>query len=154
MSKMNQEQRIAYLQKNDWSTAPVPKEYRRSDYGVVVTLVGQIIALSGIYIGAGMVGGLTLTQAFIATLLGSCILAVLGGFLSWIGTKTGVGLSMLLRESFGTIGSYIVSVMLLLVAVGFFGYQATFFGATIHAMFPGGGWFTSQTAAGVWGGLL
>ena len=46
MSKMDQEQRIAYLQKNDWSTAPVPKEYRRSDYGVVVTLVGQIIALS------------------------------------------------------------------------------------------------------------
>ena len=90
MSKMDQEQRIAYLQKNDWSTAPVPKEYRRSDYGVVVTLVGQIIALSGIYIGAGMVGGLTLTQAFIATLLGSCILAVLGGFLSWVGTKTGL----------------------------------------------------------------
>lgn len=138
MSKMDQEQRIAYLQKNDWSTAPVPKEYRRSDYGVVVTLVGQIIALSGIYIGAGMVGGLTLTQAFIATLLGSCILAVLGGFLSWVGTKTGVGLSMLLRESFGTIGSYIVSVMLLLVAVGFFGYQATFFGATMKLIIRGG----------------
>lgn len=119
---MDQEKRIAYLVKNDWSTAPVPTEYRRSNYGVVATLVGQIIALSGIYIGAGMVGGLTLTQAFIATVIGSIILAVLGGFLSWVGTKTGVGLSMLLRESFGTIGSYIVSLMLLLVAVGFFGY--------------------------------
>ena len=147
---MDQEKRIAYLVKNDWSTAPVPTEYRRSNYGVVATLVGQIIALSGIYIGAGMVGGLTLTQAFIATVIGSIILAVLGGFLSWVGTKTGVGLSMLLRESFGTIGSYIVSLMLLLVAVGFFGYQATFFGATIHAMFPAGGWITSQTVAGVW----
>lgn len=112
---MDQEKRIAYLVKNDWSTAPVPTEYRRSNYGVVATLVGQIIALSGIYIGAGMVGGLTLTQAFIATVIGSIILAVLGGFLSWVGTKTGVGLSMLLRESFGTIGSYIVSLMLLLV---------------------------------------
>lgn len=61
---MDQEKRIAYLVKNDWSTAPVPTEYRRSNYGVVATLVGQIIALSGIYIGAGMVGGLTLTQAF------------------------------------------------------------------------------------------
>lgn len=151
---MDQEKRIAYLVKNDWSTAPVPTEYRRSNYGVVATLVGQIIALSGIYIGAGMVGGLTLTQAFIATVIGSIILAVLGGFLSWVGTKTGVGLSMLLRESFGTIGSYIVSLMLLLVAVGFFGYQATFFGATIHAMFPAGGWITSQTVAGVWGGIL
>lgn len=100
---MDQEKRIAYLAKNDWSTAPVPTEYRRSNYGVVATLVGQIIALSGIYIGAGMVGGLTLTQAFIATVIGSIILAVLGGFLSWVGTKTGVGLSMLLRESFGTI---------------------------------------------------
>lgn len=151
---MDQEKRIAYLVKNDWSTAPVPTEYRRSNYGVVATLVGQIITLSGIYIGAGMVGGLTLTQAFIATVIGSIILAVLGGFLSWVGTKTGVGLSMLLRESFGTIGSYIVSLMLLLVAVGFFGYQATFFGATIHAMFPAGGWITSQTVAGVWGGIL
>ena len=98
---MDQEKRIAYLVKNDWSTAPVPTEHRRSNYGVVATLVGQIIALSGIYIGAGMVGGLTLTQAFIATVIGSIILAVLGGFLSWVGTKTGVGLSMLLRESFG-----------------------------------------------------
>ena len=151
---MTQEQRYEKLAQNDWSTAPVPAEYRRSNYGVVATLVGQIIALSGIYIGASMVGGMTLSQAFIATLGGSAILAVLGGFLSWIGTKTGVGLSMLLRESFGTIGSYIISVMLLFVAVGFFGYQATYFGATIHAMFPGGGWLTSQTVAGVWGGLL
>lgn len=151
---MKKEEQYAKLAQNDWSTAPVPKEYRRSNYGVVATLVGQIIALSGIYIGASMVGVMTLSQAFIATIGGSIILAVLGGFLSWVGTKTGVGLSMLLRESFGTIGSYIVSVMLLLVAVGFFGYQATFFGATIHAMFPGGGWLTSQTAAGIWGGLL
>lgn len=151
---MNESQRTAKLVQNDWSTAPVPKEFRRSNYGVVATLVGQIIALSGIYIGASMVGGLTLSEAFIATLGGSAILAVLGGFLSWAGTKTGVGLSMLLRESFGTIGSYIVSVMLLLVAVGFFGYQATFFGATIHAMFPAAGWITSQTVAGIWGGLL
>ena len=151
---MNNEERIAKLVQNDWSTAPVPKEYRRSDYGVVATLVGQIIALSGIYIGASMVGGMTLSEAFLATLCGSAILAVLGGFLSWVGTKTGVGLSMLLRESFGTIGSYIISVMLLFVAVGFFGYQATFFGDTIHAMFPNAGWITSSTVAGVWGGLL
>lgn len=151
---MTQEERIAKLVQNDWSTAPVPKEFRRSNYGVVATLVGQIIALSGIYIGASMVGVMNFRDAIIATVIGSAILAILGGFLSWVGTKTGVGLSMLLRESFGTIGSYIVSIMLLLVAVGFFGYQATFFGATIHAMFPAGGWITSQTVAGVWGGLL
>lgn len=151
---MTQEERIAKLSQNDWSTAPVPREYRRGNYGVVATLVGQIIALSGIYIGGGMVGGLTLNQAFIATVGGSAILAVLGGFLSFIGTRTGVGLSMLLRESFGAIGSYIISIMLLFVAVGFFGYQATFFGATIHAMFPDAGFITSQTVAGVWGGLL
>jgi len=150
---MNQEERFAKLAQNDWSTAPVPQQFRRSNYGVVATLVGQIIALSGIYIGASMVGGMTLSEAFIATIGGSVILATLGGFLSWVGTKTGVGLSMLLRESFGTIGSYIISIMLLLVAVGFFGYQATFFGATFHALFPNF-WFTSQTVAGIWGGLL
>lgn len=151
---MTQEERYAKLAQNDWSTAPVPKEFRRSDYGVVATLVGQIIALSGIYIGASMVGVMPFSQAILATIIGSCILAVLGGFLSWIGTKTGVGLSMLLRESIGTVGSYLVSIMLLFVAVGFFGYQATFFGATIHAMFPQAGWITDPTVAGVWGGIL
>ena len=97
---MENQERIAKLVQNDWSTAPVPKEFRRSNYGVVATLVGQIIALSGIYIGASMVGGMSLSEAFLATICGSAILAVLGGFLSWVGTKTGVGLSMLLRESF------------------------------------------------------
>ena len=90
---MNNEERIAKLVQNDWSTAPVPKEYRRSDYGVVATLVGQIIALSGIYVGASMSGQLTIMEALLATVIGSAVLALIGGLLSWIGTKTGVGLS-------------------------------------------------------------
>ena len=55
---MQQDERTAKLIQNDWSTAPIPAEYRRSDYGVVATLVGQIIALSGIYVGASMSGQL------------------------------------------------------------------------------------------------
>lgn len=151
---MNNEERIAKLVQNDWSTAPVPKEYRRSDYGVVATLVGQIIALSGIYVGASMSGQLTIMEALLATVIGSAVLALIGGLLSWIGTRTGVGLSMLLRESFGCIGSYIIAVLLVLVCIGFFGIQCGFFGATIHAMFPNAGFITDTTVAGIWGGIL
>ena len=124
---MNNEERIAKLVQNDWSTAPVPKEYRRSDYGVVATLVGQIIALSGIYVGASMSGQLTIMEALLATVIGSAVLALIGGLLSWIGTRTGVGLSMLLRESFGCIGSYIIAVLLVLVCIGFFRYPVWLF---------------------------
>ena len=151
---MQQDERTAKLIQNDWSTAPIPAEYRRSDYGVVATLVGQIIALSGIYVGASMSGQLTIMEALLATVIGSAVLALIGGLLSWIGTKTGVGLSMLLRESFGCIGSYIIAVLLVLVCIGFFGIQCGFFGATIHAMFPNAGIITDTTVAGIWGGIL
>ena len=139
---------------NDYATIPVPLDQRRSSFSLAMVLVGSIICLSSIYVGASFVGQLSLSEVVTACLVGNAVLSVLGGLLSYIGTKTGVGIAMLMRQSFGVLGNYIIAVLTAIVELGWFGYQCGFFGSTIHAMFPGGGWFTSQTAAGVWGGLL
>lgn len=139
---------------NDYATIPVPLDQRRSSFSLAMVLVGSIICLSSIYVGASFVGQLSLSQVVTACLVGNAVLSVLGGLLSYIGTKTGVGIAMLMRQSFGVLGNYIIAVLTAIVELGWFGYQCGFFGSTIHAMFPNAGFITEPVVAGIWGGLL
>ena len=103
---------------NDYATIPVPMDKRRSSFLLAMVLVGSIICLSSMYVGASFVGALTLTQVVIACLIGNAILSVLGGLLSYIGTKTGVGVAMLMRQSFGVVGNYILAILTAVVELG------------------------------------
>lgn len=128
---------------NDYATIPVPLDQRRSSFSLAMVLVGSIICLSSIYVGASFVGQLSLSEVVTACLVGNAVLSVLGGLLSYIGTKTGVGIAMLMRQSFGVLGNYIIAVLTAIVELGWFGYQCGFFGSTIHAMFPNAGFTPS-----------
>lgn len=139
---------------NDYATIPVPLDKRRSSFSLAMVLVGSIICLSSIYVGANFVGQLSLSQVITACLVGNLVLSVLGGLLSYIGTKTGVGIAMLMRQSFGVLGNYIIAILTAVVELGWFGYQCGFFGSTIHVMFPNAGIITEPVVAGIWGGLL
>lgn len=96
---------------NDYATIPVPLDQRRSSFSLAMVLVGSIICLSSIYVGASFVGQLSLSEVVTACLVGNAVLSVLGGLLSYIGTKTGVGIAMLMRQSFGVLGNYIIAVV-------------------------------------------
>lgn len=43
---------------NDYATIPVPLDQRRSSFSLAMVLVGSIICLSSIYVGASFVGQL------------------------------------------------------------------------------------------------
>ncbi|MCB6994589.1 cytosine permease [bacterium 210820-DFI.6.37] len=139
---------------NDYATLVVPVDKRRSSFSLAMVLVGSIICLSSIYTGASFAGNLSLKDVIIACIIGNAVLSVLGGALSYVGTKTGVGIAMLMRQSFGVLGNYIIAILTAIVELGWFGYQCGFFGSTIHAMFPNAGFITEPTVAGIWGGLL
>ena len=100
---------------NDYATIPVPLDQRRSSFSLAMVLVGSIICLSSIYVGASFVGQLSLSEVVTACLVGNAVLSVLGGLLSYIGTKTGVGIAMLMRQSFGVLGNYIIAVLTAIV---------------------------------------
>lgn len=139
---------------NDYATLVVPADKRRSSFSLAMVLVGSIICLSSIYTGASFAGNLSMKDVIIACIIGNLVLSVLGGALSYIGTKTGVGVAMLMRQSFGVLGNYIIALLTAVVELGWFGYQCGFFGSTIHTMFPDAGFITDPTVAGIWGGLL
>jgi cytosine permease len=139
---------------NDFATVRIPLDKRRSTFSVSVVIVGLIIAMSALYTGAALVGSLTLSQAVVAVLIGNIILTVYGGLLGIIGAREGLPVGILVRHSFGRWGSNIISGIIAITLLGWFGWQCGFFGQTINAMFPGGGVITQPIVAGIWGGIL
>jgi cytosine permease len=110
--------------------------------------------MSGLFTGASIAVGLNLRQAILAGIIGNLILTVYGGAVGMAGAKEGLSTSLLARHGFGREGSKIVSMVLALTMLGWFSVQVGFFGDTISAMFPNGGFIVSKHVAAFWGGIL
>lgn len=139
---------------NDNATQRVPQSEKKGLLSVGAVSAGYAICMSGMYTGAAIAVGLNLKQAIIAALIGNLILSLYGGAVGAAGSKEGVSTSMLARHSFGRDGSRIVGVLVALVMLGWFAVQVGFFGQTIEAMFPKGGFITQQHVAAFWGGIM
>ncbi len=139
---------------NDYARSRVPIAKRRSLLSLSMVLIGFCISMAGLYTGAALMSGLNIKNAIIAAVFGNVILTIYSGFVGVMGSREGVSTSMLIRHSFGSIGSKIISVIFAVTLVGWYGYQCGFFGNTIHAMFPNLGFISEPVVAGIWGGLL
>src|SRR5699024_5605951 len=93
-------------------------------------------------------------KVIITIVIGNAILSLIGGLMGAIGAKTGVTTAMIANKSFGTSASVIIGFLLGITVIGWFSVQAGFFGQTIHAMIPIGGFITSTPVAAAWGGCL
>lgn len=139
---------------NDYARSRVPQEKRRSLIGLSMVLIGFCISMAGLYTGASLMGSLNIKEAITAVIVGNIILTIYAGLVGAMGAREGVSTSMLIRHSFGSAGSKIISVIFAVTLVGWYGYQCGFFGQTIHAMFPNLGFISEPVVAGIWGGLL
>lgn len=145
---------LEHESENDYARSRVPIEKRRSLLSLSMVLIGFCISMAGLYTGAALIAGINIRDAIIAAIAGNVILTVYSGFVGSMGAREGVSTSMLIRHSFGSIGSKIISVIFAITLVGWYGYQCGFFGNTIHAMFPNLGFISEPVVAGIWGGLL
>ena len=139
---------------NDNATRRVPKSEKKGFFSIAFVAAGYCICMSGLYTGASIAMGMTWKMAIVATILGNLILAIYGGAVGVAGAREGVSSSMLARHSFGRQGSKFVGILLAVVMLGWFAVQVGFFGSTMAALFPGGGFITSQYVAAFWGGIL
>lgn len=139
---------------HDNATERVPENEKKGFFDVAIVAAGFCIAMSGLFTGASIAAGLDLKQAIIAAIIGNAILSVYGGAVGAAGAKEGVATPMLARQGFGRQGSKVVSLVLALSMLGWFSVQVGFFGDTISAMFPNGGFLASKYVAAFWGGIL
>ncbi len=139
---------------NDNATTRVPLHESRSTFDIAMVCCGFCICMSGLFTGAAMALGLPLSQALIAAVIGNLILSLYSGAVGYAGAKERVATSMLARHSFGRIGSFIISLVLAITMLGWYSVQVGFFGNTMAALFPSGGFITSAPVAAFWGGIL
>lgn len=119
-----------------------------------MVLAGIPLCLPGLMVGAMSVRSLSFYEGLGATALGCLVLTLYGGLIGSVGARTGKDTTTLLGEPFGELGAKAIGGLLGICLAGWYAVQTEFFGRTIHAMFPSGGFLTSVEGAALWGGLL
>lgn len=116
----------------DYELEPVPQEKRKGWIKLSFVWMGGIVALSAVVLGGTLGAGLPMSQAIIASFLGSFILAILSALCCVVGAKTGLSTALVSRFALGKYGSYAVSVVIALALFGWFGVQLDLFGSSLR----------------------
>ncbi|GGB32244.1 cytosine permease [Lentibacillus populi] len=116
----------------DYELEPVPQEKRKGWGKLSFVWIGGIVALSAIVLGGTLGAGLPLTEAIIASFIGSFILAILSALCCVVGAKTGLSTALVSRFALGRYGSYAVSIIIALALFGWFGVQLDLFGSSLR----------------------
>ncbi|MDQ0160445.1 cytosine permease [Alkalibacillus salilacus] len=115
----------------DYEREPVPEHKRKGWFKLSIVWLGGIVALSAIVLGGTLAGGLSMSQAIIATLIGTFLLACLSALCSVVGAKTNLSTAMVSTFALGQYGAYAVSVVIALSLFGWFGVQLDLFGTSL-----------------------
>lgn len=138
----------------DFAATSVPTDNRRSLLSISLVLIGVPICASALFAGSALAKGHTFQAGVQAVLVGGLILTLIAGLIGTIGVRTGLSTSLLVRNTFGIKGGALVSFVLALTLIGWFGVQVGFFGESIQAAWPAAGLLTSEMVSAYWGGLL
>ncbi len=105
-------------------------------WNVAALWVGMAVCVPTYTLGGVLTAyfGLDVTEALITVLLANIVVLIPLLLNAFAGTKYGIPFPVLLRSSFGTIGSNIPAVIRALVACGWFGIQTMFGGMAINLL--------------------
>ncbi len=115
--------------------APVPSEKRTwTVWHITALWVGMAVCIPTYTIASGLIAqGLSWWHALLCVFLGNVIVLVPMTLNAHPGTAYGIPFPVLLRSSFGTLGSNIPALMRGIVACGWFGIQTWIGGAAIYS---------------------
>ncbi|MEO6871098.1 MAG: NCS1 family nucleobase:cation symporter-1 [Chthoniobacterales bacterium] len=116
--------------------APVPAARRTwSMWSIAALWVGMAICITTYTLASSLIEqGMSWRQAVLTIFLGNLIVLIPMTLNAHPGTAYGIPFPVLIRASFGTLGSNIPALMRALVACGWFGIQTWIGGAAIYAM--------------------
>jgi purine-cytosine permease-like protein len=115
------------LSSDDYTTSVVPLDKRKPNSKMFLTFVSLQATFPTLFIGyVARSQGLTLAQLALAMGIGAVTMTVYCIGSANLGTTTGQTHTLLTRTIFGRWGSQIVSLLMIVVAVGFYAFQARF----------------------------
>lgn len=139
---MNQNEDVTMIEKyDDYALSRVPQKERKHWFGIATMRFGQISALSQFLLGAALGFGMDFWTAFWAITLGAVILEVVAILVGIAGMREGLSTTLLVRwAGFGKIGSILLSLIIAISMVGWFGIQNEVFANGLHQILGGPVW--------------
>jgi len=132
------ESQLAELQQSrlfNHDLAPVPRSRRTwTTWNIAALWVGMAICITTYTLASSLIEqGMNWRQAILTIFLGNLIVLIPMTLNAHPGTAYGVPFPVLVRSSFGTLGSNVPALMRAIVACGWFGIQTWVGGAAIYA---------------------
>lgn len=126
---------------DDYSLSRVPRDKRFGFWSMLLQWLAQSGSISQFTLGATIGVGMTFGDAFLAFTLGAVILEIVIFAIGLAGMREGLATPMLTRwTGFGRNGSALVSFVIAVSLVGWFGVQNTIFGNSVSALVGGPSW--------------
>lgn len=126
---------------DDYALKRVPHSARYGFWSMLLQWIAQSGSLSQFVLGATLGIGMTFRNAFFAFTLGAVILEVVIFLIGFAGQREGLSMTMLTRfTGFGVGGSALVSLVIAISLVGWFGVQNQIFGTSMQALIGGPVW--------------
>lgn len=114
----------------------IKAEERQSWISIALVWIGSMICVPALMIGGMLGSGLSLGQCAIAIVIGYAIICVYMSFMGMQGCDTGLPTAVMASGALGEKGAkYIISTILAIACIGWFGIQAAVCGASFSAMF-------------------
>lgn len=117
---------------HDFSLQAVPNESKKGFISMFPVMLGFTFFSASMWTGGTLGTGLKINQFLLAVFLGNLILGVYTCLLAYIASSTGLSTHLLARYSFGEKGSYLVSFLLGITQVGWFGVGVAMFALPVQ----------------------
>ncbi|MFF4792074.1 cytosine permease [Streptomyces sp. NPDC001276] len=129
------------LGSDDYALARVPRSERLGFWTMLLQWLAQSGSISQFTLGATIGVGMSFGNALLAFTLGAVILEVVIFAIGLAGMREGLATPLLTRwVGFGRNGSALVSLVIAISLVGWFGVQNTIFGNSVSALVGGPSW--------------
>lgn len=114
----------------------IKAEERQGWGSIALVWIGSMICVPALMIGGMLGSGLSLGQCTVAIIIGYAIIVVYMSFMGMQGCDTGLPTAVMASSALGEKGSkYIISTILAIACIGWFGIQASVCGASFSGMF-------------------
>lgn len=126
---------------DDYTLDRVPQEGKKHWFSIAVMRFGQVSALAQFLLGATLGFGMDFWTAFWAITIGAVLLEIVSIFVGIAGMREGMSTTLLVRwTGFGKYGSLLLSFILAVSMVGWFGVQNEVFAEGLQQMLGGQVW--------------
>ena len=121
----------------DFPTEPIPQNRRKPWYSIAMVWTGIYISIAAILDGLAVISGLSFKNSVVVLIMSFITFLALTALQGSIGTDTGLSTYMIAKQSFGRRGSHVVSLISLIVNVGWFAINVRALSESVHAIWFG-----------------